>query len=146
MSLGLFYFDFVDAVHEGDGLRVLHCYKYLLLIFKSSQYHNYYIEVFNLLHQYYYGLSPRLANELIWNQFINTHESREKMLQMEHMNCIVKEAIRTKGTNKIATSFSHVGKAMGTLEPLLNNFDHDNTVTTPSSCHTTISCKADMDI
>ena len=150
MSLGLFYFEFVDAVREGDGLRVLRCYKYFLPLFKSSQRHNYSIEVLTMLYQYFCALSPRLANELIWNRFINTHGLKGRNiscdLHIEHLNRILKEAINTKGPNKTAVSFSRIGKALGTLEPLLKSFDQDNRVSTPSTRHTTLSCKADMDL
>ena len=35
LSLGLFYLEFKDAIREGDGLRVLRCYKYLLPLFRT---------------------------------------------------------------------------------------------------------------
>lgn len=30
LSLGLFLLEFTDAIHEGDGYRILRCWKYLL--------------------------------------------------------------------------------------------------------------------
>ena len=35
LSIGLFYVEYCDSIKEGDGNRVLRCWKYLLPIFKS---------------------------------------------------------------------------------------------------------------
>ncbi len=34
LSLGCLYLEFRDATHEGDGLHVVRCYRYLLPMFK----------------------------------------------------------------------------------------------------------------
>lgn len=41
MSLGIFYLNFKDAIREGDGERVLVCWKFLLPLFKVSDRRNY---------------------------------------------------------------------------------------------------------
>ena len=64
LSLGLLYFEFRDAIKEGDGERVLRVWKYLLLLFKASRRTNYSIEALTLLSQYYLVLPPRLAEQL----------------------------------------------------------------------------------
>ena len=149
LSLGLFYFEFVDSVREGDGLRILRCYKYLLLLFKSSARSNYSCEVFNMLFQYYYLLSPRQSQQLIWNRCINTHGIKGQNiscdLYMEHLNRVLKEAAKGKGPNK-TSALTRLGKALGTLEPVLCTFDSDNNVKTPSCIHSYVSNEADRDI
>ena len=67
--------EFCDAIREGDGERVLRCWRYLLPVFKSSGRKNYSIEVLNMLCQFQYELTPRHAQELIWSRFVSTHES-----------------------------------------------------------------------
>lgn len=47
MSLGLFYLTFKDAVREGNGDQVIHCWKYFLPIFKASGHTNYSVELFS---------------------------------------------------------------------------------------------------
>ena len=32
--------EFVDAIREGDGSRILRCWRYLLLLFKATQKHH----------------------------------------------------------------------------------------------------------
>ena len=79
LSLGCFYLEYSDAICEGDGDRVLRCWKYLLPIFKSSGRKNYYIEALNMLYQYEYGLTPRQSAELLWNRFsVVTLSSRSR--------------------------------------------------------------------
>ena len=73
LSLGCFYLEYSDAIREGDGLRVLHCWRYLLPMFLNSGKKNYAIESLNLLLQHDHILSPRQAAELIWSRFINVH-------------------------------------------------------------------------
>ena len=36
LSLGLLYAEFQDAIREGDGLRVLRCWRYFLRTFRTS--------------------------------------------------------------------------------------------------------------
>ena len=90
-----------DAIREGDGERVLRCWRYLLPVFKSSGRKN---EVLNMLCQFQYELTPRHAQELIWSRFVSTHEAPGRNipsdLHQEHLNRIVKDAIRGLNTNK----------------------------------------------
>ena len=49
MSLGMFYNEYCDAIHEGDGQRILCCWRYMLLLFKASNRTKYTIKAFTLL-------------------------------------------------------------------------------------------------
>ena len=73
LRLGCFYLEYSDAIREGDGGRVLRCWKYLLPIFSAAGNRNYACEAANLLLQHFYTLSPRLSAQLIWSRFINVH-------------------------------------------------------------------------
>ena len=59
LSLGMFYMEYTDAIHEGDGYRVLQCWKYMFLLFKATRHTNYAVEAFTTLVYYYWILSPR---------------------------------------------------------------------------------------
>ena len=37
ISLGLLYLEYHDAVKEGDGIRVVHCWKFWLPLFKTKK-------------------------------------------------------------------------------------------------------------
>ena len=73
LSLGLLLLEFKDSVHEGDGNRILRCWRYFLPLFMASDRTNYAIEAFTLLAQEKYLLSPRMAMQLKWSRTINVH-------------------------------------------------------------------------
>ena len=56
-------------------------------------------------------------------------------LHMEYLNRIAKDAIKGMGTNKTEKAVMRVGRAIGTITPLLANFDEENCIATPSSVH-----------
>lgn len=80
LSLGMIYHEFKDAIKEGDGTRVLRCWKYFLLYFCATGHTDYCIEAFNFLALYTFFhnallnkcsgdvSSTRLANEDILSQ------------------------------------------------------------------------------
>lgn len=37
LSLGLLYMEFSDSIREGDGDRILRCWRYLMLLFKAKK-------------------------------------------------------------------------------------------------------------
>ena len=45
LSFGLLYNELVDAVHESDSLRVLRWWRFMMLIFKSTDRVNYSIKI-----------------------------------------------------------------------------------------------------
>ncbi len=47
-------------------------------------------------------------------------------LHQEHLNRVVKEAIHGLGANKTETAVTQVGRALGTLSPVLAQFDKEN--------------------
>ena len=139
-----------DAIREGDGLRVLRCWKYLLPVFKSSNRHNYSVEVLNMLSQYYFEFTPREAQELIWCRFVSTHSAPgcnipEDLLQ-EHLNKVVKDCIKDLGSNKTEAAVIKVGKAVGNLYPILDTFDKENSIKNPSGHHKVPNWDKDRDL
>lgn len=139
LTIGCMYLEFRDAIKEGDGIRVLRCYRYLLPMFISSGRTNYAMESLNFLMQYDYLLSPRQAEELLWGRFINTHGQAGRNipndLHCEHLNRLVKTSITQLQANKTTRSMERVARALGTVYPILHNFDKDNHVAEPSASH-----------
>ena len=148
ISIGCFYLEFRDALKEGDGLRTLRCYRYMLPMFRSAGRTNYAIESFNLLLQHDYILSPRQAEELLWSRFINTHGQPGKNipndLHCEHLNRLCKIAIKGLGPNKTKECITRISKALGTIHPVLDNFDTSSGVATCSGAHRIASSKRDL--
>ena len=139
LSLGLLYFEFKDAVKEGDGDRLFRVWKHLLLLFKASNKKNYAVEAFTLLAQYHMLLPTRLVEQLKWSRFVNVHglpgHNISCDLHMEHLNRLTKTAIVTLGVNKSEKAIIRVGKSIGTLEGTLKTFDKEHVVPAQSGAH-----------
>ncbi len=105
-------------------VRVLRCWKYMIPIFSASGNSNYACEAANLLLQHKYTLSPRLSAQLMWSRFVNTTGRPGKNipvdLHMEHLNKIAKGAIRFQGSNRSKKAIKRIGRAIGTLSPMLD--------------------------
>ena len=149
LTIGCLYLEYKDAIKEGDGMRVLQCWKYLLPIFQNSGRKNYTIEAFKLLYQYYYGLPPRHAQQLLWSRFINTQGIHGKNIPMdlhqEHLNRVCKTSIEALSPNKREEGIVRCSKALGTMQLMLENFDRDNTVGQISDSHNIPSFKKDVE-
>ena len=150
LSLGCFYKEFSDAIKEGDGNRILRCWRYLLPIFWNSGRTNYSGEVFNMLYQHDYLLSPAHALQLLWSRSINVHGRPGKNvpadLHLEHLNRTVKECIKGLGANKTDQAIKRVGYALGTIVPVLEHYDLDNDVPSLSGAHTQKSAVQDLNM
>ena len=107
-------------------------------------------EAFNILYNHDYLLPPHLASQLIWCCFINVHGSSGRNiptdLRNEHLNRVCKEAVKSLGANKTEAAIIRVGKALGTLSPVLDNFDMENDVTPPTGRHKFVSVSRDQEI
>jgi len=71
LSSGLLYMEFLDAIREGDGSRLIRCWKYFLLHFKEAHRTNYSVEAFIVLAQHHFLLSPRMSMQLTWSRTVN---------------------------------------------------------------------------
>ena len=139
LTLGCMYLENSDAIREGDGKRIKCCQKYFLPMFIAAGRKNYAIEFFHTISQHEFVFSPRLSEELLWTRFINVHglpgHNIPKDLHMEHLNRLVKESIRSLQANKAKKSIERVGRALGTMDPVLANFDRRLGVTSHSGMH-----------
>ena len=139
LSVGMFYLEFCDAIKEGDGERVLRCWKFLLPLFKGAGRKNYSLEALYFLYQYYFELPPQQAEKLLWSRFVNTHgvvgRNIPGDLYLEHLNRLCKSAVNEKGANKSKKALIFVGKILGVLRPVLDQFDEQNCVTSCSGSH-----------
>lgn len=80
-----------------------------------------------MLLQYHVTLSPRHAQQLLWSRCINIHGMAGKNIPIwstliELPKTLLKDYI---GANKTQKAISRVGKALGTISPVLDNFDKE---------------------
>ena len=141
--------EYKDAIHEGDGMRVLRCWKYLLPLFKANNHKNYAIEAANLLTQYHYIFPPRQAQQLLWSRFINaTGKAGHNIpcdLHMEHLNRLCKSAIKMLGVNKTEKSIQRVGKCLRILKVVGERYDREMDISDTTGTHIKPSDTCDRD-
>ena len=75
----------------------------------------------------------------MWGRFINVHGIVGRNipcdLHMEHLNRICKGAVYGLQANKTPAAIRRVGKSLGALNGVLEQFDEDNDIKTPSGIH-----------
>ena len=81
--------EFNDAVHEGDGERMLTIWKLLLLHFRTTGHTNYAAESVRLIAEASALLTERGAHRLKWCRFINTNQGRTFPVTLEWNTGIV---------------------------------------------------------
>ena len=148
LSLGLLYMEFCDGIKEGDGMRILRCWRFMMLFFQSTNRKNYAIEAFTLLSQYHFLYSKRQAQQLLWGRFVNTHGLPARNipcdLYMEHLNRVCKDAVNGLRANKTPEALVKVGKVVGVLDEVLKNFDKEHIVKEKSGKHAVASYRKDV--
>lgn len=119
LTLGLLLAEFVDAIHEGDGSRIIRCWRFFLLLFKATNRVNYSIEAFTLLCQHQFLFSEQMKKQLEWSRTVNVHGKPGKNipmdLHMEHLNRHCKTMIKGLGANVTEHAISRVGKCLGEI-------------------------------
>lgn len=127
LSLGLIWHNFHDAIKEGDGNRIIQCWKFLLLAFKATNRKNYSIEALNLLLQVNYLLSPREAAQVKWCCTVNTTNFQGHNvpmdLHLEHLNRRLKSAIRNMGSNVTDNSVKLAAESVDFIDHVWHVFE-----------------------
>ena len=122
LSLGLFYMEYLDTVHEGDGLRVQRCWRYLLLIFRATGRKNYSLKALYMLYASHFSL-PRLSHQILWIRFVNTRglsgHNIPCDLFLEYLNRLCKDAVTCLWSNQTEKAILRVSKAMCVLHHCL---------------------------
>ena len=87
---GLLLLEFRDAIHEGDGPRIMRCWKFLLLFFRFAGHTKYAQEALNMQLLLNGSTSPQVANQLCWGRVASTRGGKGHNLpidlHMEHLN------------------------------------------------------------
>lgn len=97
---GALVIEFRDAWREGDGDRVVRCWRLLMPHFKTAGCSKYALEALRLQNQLQI-LSPNLLHQIKWHRFVNTRGGLGSNipcdLYNEHVNKLVKSSSRTWG-------------------------------------------------
>lgn len=123
------FFNFLDAIKEGDGLRLMRQYKYFMLYCKADDHHStkYSLEC---LYQFFLIsslLSQRDSERFIWNRSVNNHGKKGTNIPLdeatEHSNNFVKQSIKNLGPNLSEAAISRICKAESSTSLILENLD-----------------------
>ena len=113
LSEGLFFMNFLDAVSEGDGQRIMRQYKYLMLLCKADDPHStkYALEsLYQLL--LVNGLSQKESEIFVWNRTVNNHgglgNNIPHDLEVEHSNNFNKQGYCNIGANLSEKAVSRI--------------------------------------
>ena len=140
LSLGLLWHGFHDSIREGDGERILTYWKIFVVVFKSSNNHNYAKEAVNLLYQYYYKFSDRQKSQLLWSRCINTKGYQGKNIPcdlfMEHLNRRLKMILRSPGANVTPKSIQKAGRVILPVQQVCQAFEQQTATNVQSGHHT----------
>ena len=148
---GLLYLNFRDAVAEGDGTRIIRCWKFLLIQFwQESSQSKYALEALYLLFQINALLTPCEAHELKWNRSVNNHGAAgcnvPLDLDLEHDNNYIKEANRKMGRNLTTTAVTRNCSCCKVARELVELFDSECKIKKRSGKHVQRSDAQDLRI
>lgn len=139
--------ELTDAWREGDGIRVLRCWRINLLHFFATQRTKYALEALRIQFQLAI-LPPHLVNQLTWGRFVNTQGGAGNNipcdLHNEHVVRICKDAIHCMGSNFSQEAATRVARSVTTLDNIAHCFDVQCGVNNESSSHTTKSEEEDL--
>ena len=130
LEYGMLQMNLHDAVSEGDGARVLRCWKYMLPYLRKdgASSRKYALEGLYLLFQFNSLLPQKDAYSLMWNRF---HKSKRGHggnipldMALEHFNLLVKTMLRKLGSNVTnKNAIDRMLKALTYNKALLDKFD-----------------------
>ena len=150
LSLGSLYMEFCDAIREGDGLRILRSWRYMLLVFKVTRKNKYAVQASTLLLQNHFIFTERMRQQLLYSRTINVHGRPGRNipmdLHMEHLNRELKEGMRHLSSNINAASVIRIGKALRKLIDFRDNYDKCTNVSKLTGHHMPRSKNKDLQL
>ena len=145
------FFNFVDAIKEGDGARILRQYKYFMLYCKADGAHStkYALECLYQFFLVYALLSPRDSERFTWNRSVNNSGQKGANIPLdedtEHSNNFTKQGIRNLGPNLTEGAVQRLSRAEKSSRSILGKLDETIKRSTKSGQHSQGSTARDLD-
>ena len=148
-NYGMVVMNFLDAILEGDGERVIRSWKFLLLYFQNDKGSpKYALEALYIMFQVYALLSPKASHQIIWNRFSKRNQSRGGNipldLALEFLNKVFKGAVKKLGPNANQRSINRICRAMGVTRKLTEKFERSMALYKRSGKHVNRSQNGDL--
>ena len=135
------FFNFLDAIKEGDGAWIMRQYKYIKLYCKADGSHStkYALEC---LYQFFLVrglLSQRDSERFAWNCSVNNSGKKGDNIPLdedtEHDNNAIKQGIRNLGPNVTENAVQRISYARSPTASILGNLDDSIKWQLPSGKH-----------
>ena len=140
--------EFRDAWQEGDGERILHCWKLFMPHFKTAGCTKYSLEALRLQFQSTITNSPNLAHQITWNRFVNVKGGAGNNIPCdlfnEHVNKQLKYIICNMGSNLTETALRRAARSVTSLCHICERFDAQSGVPCRTTAHSTRSDNDDI--
>ena len=129
---GSLVMEFRDAWAEGDGERVIRCWRLFLPHFQVAGHTKYSLAAFNVQLQTKATLSPNAAHQVMWHRFVNTKGGMGNNipcdLYNEYINRLVKYIIQNMGSNLTEASLQRAARSVSSLHSICQTFDKQSGV------------------
>jgi hypothetical protein len=144
------FFNFLDAIKEGGGARLMRQYKYFMLFCKADGCHStkYALECLYQFFVIHGELSQRDSERFIWNRSINNHGKKGYNIPLdeatEHSNKFVKQGIENLGPNISEAGVARICKCESATRSILDNLDESISRHKHSGKHSKPSSSMDL--
>ena len=147
---GSLVMELLDGGHEGDGERVINCWKLFMPHFKVAGCTKYSLEALKLQMQTRITYSLNLAHQVTWNRFVNVRGGAGNNIPCdlfnEHVNKLLKHIIRNMGSNLTESALQRAARSVTSLQQICETFDAQSGVPRRSTAHFTRSDHDDVKI
>lgn len=144
---GLLLLELRDAIYEGDGLRIIRCWKFMLLYWRYTGHTKYTHEALQLTCAVQPCASPRIVHELMWCRTVNPHGGAGNNfpvdLFLEHLNRTLKDYLHGVGPNISSNTIS--ASQQVTEVDVCVHFDKVSNIRPTSLYHTSPSSSEERD-
>ena len=146
---GLLLMELRDAIHEGDGDRIMRAWKFMLVYLRFGRYTNYALEAFQLQTMVNATATPRVAHQLKWSRIVNVHGGTGRNIPVdlhnEHLNRMLKDSVGDMGANLSESAVVQRSKSLKGVMDIIHTFDLNTDIHTLSTDHTASSLNKDED-
>lgn len=129
LMFGMLIMLFNDSVKEGDSIGLLKFLKVALLMLHTYKRVKYAYVVLLFLAKVYAILSEKLAFEVLHDRYFNNSGKAGANipldLRMEHLNRLLKLALKQLASNISEAAAQRIAKSLSTLEDVLRMIDKD---------------------
>ena len=150
LDYGMLVLNFWDAISEGDGGRIIRCWKFFLMYLKhqGGSSTKYSLEALYLIFQVYALLSPPASHRLVWNRGVKTKPGSSNIpldLLLEFYNKVIKEGVKKLGPSASQKSLDRICHSLGMTTAMMKLFDSNLSVFRRSGKHIQKSTRSDTE-